>query len=461
MMQTDDCSEQTDLELIDRIVAAVSERTPVGIARAVGRLVSSGEAKPGDRLPTVRALAAALSVSPTSVAEAWLVLRQSGTIDTGGRRGTFVREAGPAVGTGRIWRVPVEQGVYELDLSTGTPDPDLLPSLGSILRTLGVAPAVTSYLDRPVLEALERVLLDRWPFPAERLTVVNGAMDALDRLVSLLLGFGDRVVVENPTFAPIIDLLERSGAEIISVRLDAEGIVPDSLADALALQPGLLVMQPRAHNPTGIGTTEARAAALAGLLADTGTLIIEDDHSGVVSGAPLHSLGTFLPERVVHIHSFSKAYGPDLRLAAVGGAAGPIDELIRRRQLGPSWSSRLLQSVLLQLLTDPAVDASLAMAASTYGERRRRLSEALAGQGVEIGPGSGLNVWLPVREEQWALVALASRGVGAAPGSPFQIDGSDGPHLRITTARVHTGFNELAVRLADAARAAGSRSLPA
>jgi DNA-binding transcriptional MocR family regulator len=351
--------------------------------------------------------------------------------------------------------------MYAVDLSTGTPDPELLPSIGSILRTLGAEQIVTSYLDRPVLEELENDLLERWPFTPERLTVVNGALDALDRLVSSLVGMGDRVVVENPTFAPIGDLVEKAGAEVIGVRLDDEGIDVDDLAGALTRRPSLLIMQPRAHNPTGVSMTSDRAADLAQLLEDTDTMIIEDDHSGAVAGAELHTLGSYLPHRVVHVHSFSKAYGPDLRLAAVGGAALPIDDLVRRRQLGPSWSSRLLQAILHRLLTDPGVDAVLATAAGAYAERRSRLTRALEGRGIEVGGGSGLNLWLPVYDEQWAQVALASRGIGAAPGSPFQIGAADGPHLRITTARVRDGFDELAEHLADAALAAGGRSLPA
>jgi DNA-binding transcriptional MocR family regulator len=459
VMQTDDCSEQTRIELRIAAAAVGTDRTPVGIARAVGRLVSRGELVGGERLPTVRSLAGALEISPTSIAEAWSALKRSGTIVTDGRRGTFVRER-PSDG-GRVWRVPVESGMYEVDLSTGTPDPGLLPSIGTILRTLGAEPVVTSYLDRPVLEELELELTSRWPFVPERLTVVNGALDAVDRLVASLVGMGDRVVVENPTFAPIGDLLERAGAEVIGVRLDDEGIMVDELADALARGPDLLILQPRAHNPTGISMTAERAQSLAQLLSGTDTIIIEDDHSGAVADAELHTLGTYLPDRVVHIHSFSKAYGPDLRLAAVGGSATPIDQLVRRRQLGPSWSSRLLQSILLRLLTDPGVDELLARVARTYSDRRRRLTLALKQNGIEIGRGSGLNLWLPVHDEQWALVALASRGIGAAPGSPFQIGRADSPHLRITTARVEDRFEELADHLADAAVAAGGRSLPA
>ena len=58
-------------------------------------------------------------------------------------------------------------------------------------------------------------------------------------------------------------------------------------------------------------------------------------------------------------------------------------------------------------------------------------------------------------------MALASRGIGVAPGSPFQLGPADGPHVRITTARVADGFEDLAGHLADAAGVTTHRSLPA
>ncbi|TFC15655.1 GntR family transcriptional regulator [Cryobacterium algoritolerans] len=73
----------------------VEKRTPAGIATALGRLISSGRLAPGDRLPTVRALAAALAVSPATVSHAWQALSAVGLIVSRGSSGTFVLEAAP------------------------------------------------------------------------------------------------------------------------------------------------------------------------------------------------------------------------------------------------------------------------------------------------------------------------------------------------------------------------------
>ena len=73
-----------------RLAQLIDDRSARGIAAAVSRLITGGTLAAGDRLPTVRALARQLGVSPTTVSEAWQVLGQAGAIDARGRLGTFV-----------------------------------------------------------------------------------------------------------------------------------------------------------------------------------------------------------------------------------------------------------------------------------------------------------------------------------------------------------------------------------
>ena len=88
-----------------------------------------------------------------------------------------------------------------------------------------------------MLPELRGLLRADWPYDAEELTVVDGAMDALDLVSRSLLRFGDRVVVEHPCFPPLLDLLESIGAEVVGVPIDDEGLLPDALAAALAASP--------------------------------------------------------------------------------------------------------------------------------------------------------------------------------------------------------------------------------
>jgi DNA-binding transcriptional MocR family regulator len=421
--------------IITMLTEAVVDRSPKGIAAAVHRLIRAGRLEKDDRLPTVRDLAKELGVSPATVSEAWQALAAVGAIRARGRAGTFVLDTVEPTRPSRylgIGGAPLAEG---LNLSTGTPDPALLPPLREALeRVLASSESwTTSYLDDPVLPELERLLRSSWPFEPARLTVVDGALDGLSRVVDQAVRLGDRVVMENPGFPPLIDLLERSGAEIVPVAMDDAGILPASLALALMDSPVAVFLQPRAQNPTGINMSLARAQELADVLRPGRALIVEDDHSGDIATGEDVSLGRYLPERTVHIRSYSKSHGPDLRIAAVGGSADVIDPLVSRRMLGPGWTSRLLQAVLVELLTDPAAVAAVSRARSTYAVRSLAVRTGLAGEGVVSTTGDGINAWVEVVEERAALITLAALGVRVSPGAPFMVTATPSNHVRVTT----------------------------
>lgn len=425
-----------DGPLLGLVAASVLDRSPRGIAAAVHRLIRSGQLTTGDRLPTVRALAAELCVSPATVSEAWQALSAVGAIQARGRAGTFVLEGAAPSRPTRYMGIGGEPLADGINLSSGTPDPALLPPLKeAVERVVARSTAwTTSYLDDPVLPELEELLRADWPFAPQRMTVVDGALDALSRIVDLGVRLGDRVAMENPGFPPLIDLLERAGADILPLSLDSEGIEVASLREAVALDPVAVFLQPRAHNPTGVSTSVARAAALADVLAGSRAWVVEDDHSGTIATGADVSLGRHLPGRTVHIRSYSKSHGPDLRIAAVGGPADIVDPLVARRMLGPGWTSRLLQSVLLELLTDPTAIAAVGRARNAYAMRGLAVRAGLAGRGVESTTGDGINAWVRVDDERAALVTLAAMGIRVSPGSPFMVRPEPGGgHVRVTT----------------------------
>ncbi len=185
------------------------------------------------------------------------------------------------------------------------------------------------------------------------------------------------------------------------------------------------------------------------------TWVIEDDHSGDAAGVALASVSALRPGRSLLIHSYSKSHGPDLRIAAIGGAAAPIRQLERRRSLGPSWTSRLTQQILLEMLTDPEIEAQVALAASTYKQRRTLFVNALGSHGVVIPVGAGLNMALPVRDEQSAVIYLAAHGIGAAPGRPFLVDAINYDFIRLSIGSYTGDPVTLAATVAAATRAGG------
>ena len=275
-------------------------------------------------------------------------------------------------------------------------------------------------------------------------------MDALDRVAQVVVRLGDRVIVEHPTFPPLLDLLDELGAEVIGVDLDDEGPSVSQFVDALHMQPVAAFLQPRAHNPTGVTTTPRRMKALAAELARSTAVVVEDDHSGDIATGKLVSVGSWLPQRTVHIRSYSKSHGPDLRLAAVGGAGDVVSAVANRRLLGPGWSSRILQAVLLEMLDDEPTLRAVAAARDEYAHRRQLVAEVLESRGVGVTGSDGINLWMNVGDERSALVTLAAQGIGAAPGEPFQVR-RDAPHLRVTVGLIESDHERIANQLAEAA----------
>lgn len=464
--------------MLEELKSRLRFPTSRGLADAVSGAIGDEVLTDGDRLPPIRTVAKALNLSPTTVNAAWSLLVRGGLLHTDGRRGTVVAIRTGAIRTGAIrtgaigtgrggadttagltrYRQAVDRtSLFELDLATGVPDPALLPDLSAALRGIPDRRKLNSYLDDAALPGLIEVLRQEWPYAASRFAVVDGAMDATEQIVSQLLRFGDRVVVEHPTFPPLLDLLESRGIAFLGVGMDGSGMLAPELAAAVAGDVKVVFLQPRAHNPTGISYSPDRIAELAVILGGTDAIVVEDDSAGAISSSPAVSVGSHLPEQTLHIRSFSKSHGPELRLAAMSGPVDLIDRISERRRLGQGWTSRLLQSVLLELLTRPESVAQVEHARTTYAWRRECLVGFLSGHGVQVAARDGINLWLPVMDETAALLRLAASRIGAAAGRPFAARSEDGAYLRVTCGLVASSHEEVAAELAAATRLWGWR----
>jgi DNA-binding transcriptional MocR family regulator len=437
------------------VISSLEERldapTAKGLAQAVSRAIRDEALRPGDHLPPIRRVAAELMMSPTTVSAAWQLLARSGTIRSDGRRGTTV--APTARGGERYTRALRHESPVSLDLSTGIPDSTLLPPLVPVLAGLTEPATPSSYLDDPVLDQLRAQLAEDWPYAAEELLVVDGAMDALDLISRVLLRPGDLVLVENPGFPPLLDLLEDRGVDVVGVPLDETGHDLDRVEALLPGRPAAVVLQPRGQNPTGVSMSPTRARRLARLLRGHDCIVVEDDSSGPISTSAPISLGAWIPDQVLHIRSFSKSHGPDLRIAALSGPAALLAPVRHARAIGQGWTSRLLQRVLAALLRDEDCVRHTASARAEYARRRALVVDRLATHGIEVPGTDGLNVWVPVRDEAAAVLRLASQGIAVTPGSPFSVEHPSGPsgHVRVTTGLIRENHAEVADLIADAA----------
>ena len=427
------------------------------IATDVEEAISAGALPPGAELPAIRELAGRLGVNANTVAAAYRLLRERGAVETAGRRGTRVRDR-PATTPRSLRGIVVPPGVR--DLSTGNPDPALLP-IGAAQLPRSRRPAPVLYGEpavSPELAEHARAALTADGVSAEHLAVTAGALDGIERVLTAHLRPGDRVAVEDPGWANLLDLLAALGFSVEPVRVDDDGPLAADVARALRRGARAVVVTTRAQNPTGAAVSSARAIELRQLLADhADVLLIEDDHCAGIAGAPLHTLaGT--TQHWAFVRSAAKAYGPDLRLAMLAGDRRTVERVHGRLRLGPGWVSHLLQDLAVSLWRDNAATRLVHKAEAGYTRNRTLLRAALADRGVTSHGRSGLNVWIPVPDETVAITRLLSAGWAAAPGTRFRIGAP--PGMRITVANLVAGeIDPLADAVAEAVHALGRASV--
>jgi DNA-binding transcriptional MocR family regulator len=403
--------------------------------------IRTGDLGAGEQLPTVRAMAADLGVDPGTTAAAYRVLRERGFVISDGRRGTRVAaqlEPRPS----RVSEAP--PGVR--DLASGVVDPVLVPDVGHALRAVAKRrPDVTRYEENAKLDALVAYAsaeFGRAGVDTASLAFVGGALDGLERVLQARLRPGDRVGVEDPAFPRLLELLQALNLQPVPIAIDDEGPVPDELERALARGLDALMVTPHGQNPFGASLSEERATSLRRAIGHD-LLVVEDAHGWEVGHTPATLTGGRRQWAVVR--SLSRLLGSDVRLAFVAGDEQTIGRVEARQAVTTSWVSRLLQEIVAELLGG----ATREQTAET-DRRRRALLAALERRGIRAHGRSGMHVWVPVREEGYAVRHLLDAGYAVLAGERFRL--RTPPAVRVTTAKLlPEDADPLADALAEAA----------
>ena len=410
-------------------------RYPIGgsgaseIVQSVERGVREGKLQPGAPLPTVRALSKELRLSPATVAAAYRALRQRGLVTSDGRRGTRIGQRPPVTARRPATRVP--EGLR--DLASGNPNPAFFPSYRDALAKLKDTHVLYGEpAEEPELLELARKQFEDDGIDAKNLAVLGGALDGIERVLQAHLRPGDKVAVEDPGHAGILDLIAALGLVAEPMPLDDFGPLPDAARQALRRGALAVILTPRAQNPTGAALDERRTKDLRKVLDDfPAVLLIEDDHAGPVAGTDAFTL-TKGRQKWAVARSVSKSLGPDLRVALLAGDAETIARVQGRQYIGAGWVSHVLQRLVAALWKDKRTHRLMRDAERTYAERRTALIEALRTRGIPAFGRSGMSVWIPAAEEAGPLTSLAALGWAVRAGEPYRI--RSGPAIRVTIA---------------------------
>jgi DNA-binding transcriptional MocR family regulator len=303
---------------------------------------------------------------------------------------------------------------------------------------------------------------------AEQVMFTNGSMEAAALLFRYMIEPGDRVIVEQPSYDRTLLLLGRSGAELVPVPLESDGVDVDAFEAALEGGPVKLAhIIPNFHNPAGCTLSAEKRERLVALAAEHDFWIFEDDPYRLIKfGAdelPPTMLSLDDAGHVIHASSFSKTVSPGVRVGYLAGPADQIKTLAKRASEHYISPNMLAESMVLELCKSGALAENIAIVNEALAERRDALVEALEEQLPEasfVTPQGGYFLWIDLPDDYDTVAALdaaKAAGVAFVAGPDFLLEGGESS-LRLSFAsvpaeRVADGVGRL-VRALESVRAA-------
>jgi 2-aminoadipate transaminase len=291
------------------------------------------------------------------------------------------------------------------------------------------------------------------------LIVTTGSQQALDLLGKTLVGPGDKVIVEGPTFLATIQCFRLYGAELISAPIDGHGVQTGRLEQLIAEhRPKFVYLIPTFGNPSGALMTRERRLKVLELAVKYQTLVVEDDpygdlYFGEAPPPSILALSKEVPgsrEWIAHCGSLSKVLSPGLR---VGWLVAPPELLAKAtmcKQFSDAHTSTFAQATAAQYLKSGRMPGTLRHVRQVYAGRAQAMGKALQrelGDAIEFTqPQGGLFFWARLtgasgktRDAGEFARRAIEQGVAFVPGAPFFAADPDVSTFRLSFATADVG----------------------
>lgn len=172
---------------------------------------------------------------------------------------------------------------------------------------------------------LREWIAERFNVKIDQVLIGNSSMEFLTFIGALMVNKGDTVYLEYPSYDRAITAMKRIGANVVSIPLEPDGVNIERLKKELKSSvPRLFYIIPDFQNPSGVTTSLEKRKEIAHLAQQYGFLVIEDGPYRYLRyrGEDIPTLKELIPDKVIHISSFSKILSPGLR---IGFLMGPAD----------------------------------------------------------------------------------------------------------------------------------------
>jgi len=443
------------------------------VAERLQTLILEGTLKAGDRLPSVRKLRQQLSVSTSTVLEAYRLLEDRGLVTVRPQSGYYVKSTAlnllqepaitaPATDQAREIDTPLSQRLMLaaqnpeiVQLGTALPALSLMPLAplnrltGKILRDRPeYAHAYASPMGDAGLrtEIAKRMLNTGCAVAPDDLLITNGASEALYFSLQIVTQPGDTVAVESPTYHTLLESLKRLNLKALSLPTHPrEGISLTHLEAALQTQSiKVLLLVSNFSNPLGSCMDDGKKKRLMTLLNRYDVPLIEDDVYGELyfTGDRPKAIKAFdTDNRVLYCSSLSKVLSPGLRIGWCAGGRYQA-EVIGHKSVTNLSTAIAPQLTAAAFLANGGFDRHLRQLRRAYQEQMTRMQQAIAdyfpAESRVTRPNGGHVLWveMPTGFDAFAFYQAAlAHNISVVPGFMFSASGHDYCHcFRLNTA---------------------------
>ena len=411
------------------------------IADAIERDVRAGRLAPGWKLPPQRRLAEVISVEFTTVSRAYAEARSRGLVESHVGRGTFVRSDAAPIAAPEADPRRARARDLLMNLPPEPRDPELLAAMREGLRAVSADLIPLMRYQSPTGGEQDRIAARLWLSrrgmtpELDRVVVTPGATATMAAILPVLTEPGDRVLCEAITYPGLRSIAHQLRLELVGVAEDADGILPDALAAAIAARrPRAVYLNPTLRNPTTRTMPEGRRREVARLLLRHGLPLSEDDAYGFIPPDPPPPFATLAPELTWHIGGLSKWLGAGLRIALVvapdSRSAHLLGQSIRATLVMPS---PLTAALVTRWIEDGTAERILDFIRSETVARQAIAAEALRGFDFEAEPHA-LNIWLRLPDGAGRadlMGQMAGRDIGLMPSDSFTVLGPPSEYVRV------------------------------
>jgi len=444
------------------------------LSEQITLLIEQGEIVPNEKLPPIRKLAEILRVNNVTVINAYKNLESKKIVYSHVGSGTFVSEIKLSELPEPVLKNEYSAGFSidfdiqnAINFAKSTVNPDLFPVeefkavFNEVLdRDLGNA---FSYQESqgymPLRSEICKDLLKyNIKSSEDKIQIISGAQQGIDIISKSMLGIGDVVFVEKPTYYGALGAFASRGAQIVEIDMQPDGMDMDRLESLLkVMRPKLIYIMSYFQTPTCYSYCLDKKYRLLNLAAKYDTYILEEDNQNEF----IYNEEDIVPvkamdykNRVIYVKSYSKSIMPGLRIGFMALPKKILNQVLSIKYTTDIATSGFIQRAFELFLSSGGYDRHISQMREIFKVRYNTATKAidsyLSPYIDYIPPVGGVNLWLNLRDKHISAEELSQRllaeNVIITPGSLYGAGNENKFSFRLSYAGVDNAYISMGIK---------------